>query len=98
MKTFTFAGLIAAGLAALIVGFAAPSEAAPAGPGDAQQTINSLEGQGYMVIINKIGTKPLEEATVVGVRPGRPVTHTFTDTRGHSAEEVLYTTIYVDVK
>ncbi len=93
MKKMTFTGLIASGLAAFVVGFAAPAQAAPTGPGNAQQTINSLEANGYLVIINKIGTTPLDQATVVAVRPGRPVTQTVTDDRGHSFQQVLYTTI-----
>jgi hypothetical protein len=98
MKKFTFAGLVASGLAAVIVGLAAPADAAPSGNDNAQQTINSLESEGYKVIVNKVGTTPLDQATVVAVRPGRPVTQTVTDDRGHSFEKVLYTTVYVDVK
>jgi hypothetical protein len=95
---FTFTGLVASGLAALIVGLAAPADAAPRGGESAQQTINSLMAEGYKVIINKVGTTPLDEATVVAVRPGRPVTQTVTDSDGHSFQKVLYTTVYVDVK
>ena len=38
MKKFGFATIIASGLAAAILGFAAPAQAAPTGPGNAEQT------------------------------------------------------------
>jgi hypothetical protein len=98
MKKFTFAGLAASGLAVVVVGLAAPAAAAPTGAENAQQTINSLQSEGYKVIINKVGTTPLDQAMVVAVRPGRPVTQTVTDSDGHSYQKVLYTTVYVDVQ
>src|ERR1700694_1636271 len=84
MKKFGFAapavsGLtatIAGGLAAAIIGLAAPAAAAPTGPGDAQQTISELQAQGYTVIVNRTGAVPLDQATVVAVRPGETLSRT----------------------
>ena len=98
MKKFTIAGMLASGLTAVVVGFGSPAMAAPAGPDNAQQTINSLMSQGYRVIINKLSDVPLDQATVVAIRPGRPVTQRVTDSGGDSIDKVLYTTVYVDVK
>jgi hypothetical protein len=98
MKKFTVAGMIASGLATVIVGLAAPAPAAPTGPGSAQQTINSLMSNGYKVIINKLSDVPLDQATVIAIRPGRPVTQRVTDSGGDSIDKVLYTTVYVDVQ
>ncbi len=98
MKKFTVAGLFASGLAALFIGFASPAPAAPSGPDNAQQTINSLMSQGYRVIINKLSDVPLDQAMVVAVRAGRPITQRVTDSGGDSIDKVLYTTIYVDVR
>jgi hypothetical protein len=99
MKKVTFAGMVVSGLAAAAVGLAAAAGAAPSADSDnAQKTISSLEAEGYRVIINKVGNTPLDEATVIGVRPGRDVTQTVTDVDGHVFQKVLYTTIYVDVK
>ena len=75
--------------------------AAPTGPGNAQQTINELQAQGYTVIVNRIGTAPLDQATVVAVRPGQ--TYSRTDTGVPGAGNDIYTTVtdktvYVDVK
>ena len=98
MKKMTFTGLIASGLTALVVGFAAPAQAAPASPDNAQQAINSLMANGYRVIINKLSDVPLDQAMVVAVRPGRQITQRVTDSGGDSIDKVLYTTVYVDVQ
>jgi hypothetical protein len=101
MKKFGVATTVAAGLAAAIIGLAAPAAAAPTGPGNAQQTISELQAQGYTVIVNRLGTAPLDQATVVAVRPGQ--TYSRTDTGVPGAGNDIYTTVtdktvYVDVK
>lgn len=101
MNRFGFATVVVSGLAAAVIGLAAPAVAAPTGPGNAQQTINQLEAQGYHVIVNRIGTAPLDQATVVAVRPGQ--TYSRTDTGVPGAGNDIYTTVtdktvYVDVK
>jgi hypothetical protein len=100
-KNFGFATLIASGLTAAVLGLATPAQAAPTGPGNAQDTINSLQAQGYNVVVNKLGTAPLDQSTVVAVRPGQ--TYSRTDSRAPGAGTDLITTItdktvYVDVK
>jgi hypothetical protein len=101
MKKFGLVTATIAGAAAAIIGLAAPAAAAPTGPGNAQQTINELQGQGYTVIVNRTGTAPLDQATVVAVRPGQ--TYSRTDTGVPGAGNDIYTTVtdktvYVDVK
>jgi len=49
-KNVRFAAVAAVGLAAAILGLAAPA-AAPTGPGNAQDTINRLQADGYNVIV-----------------------------------------------
>jgi hypothetical protein len=71
MKKFGFATIIASGLAAGILGLAAPAQAAPSGPGNAQDTISQLESRGVRVIINRQGLAPLDEASVTNVRIDR---------------------------
>lgn len=68
MKKFGFATIIASGLAAGFLGLAAPAQAAPTGPGNAQDTISQLESRGVRVIINRQGLAPLDEASVTNVR------------------------------
>jgi hypothetical protein len=101
MKKFGFAATIVSGLAAAIIGLAIPAAAAPTGPGNAQQTINQLQSQGYTVIVNRIGTAPLDQATVTAVRPGQ--TFSRTDTGVAGARNDIFTTVtsktvYVDVR
>ena len=99
MKKFGFATVVASGLAAAVLGFAAPAVAAPSGPGTAQDTISQLESQGYKVIVNRVGSTPLDQATVVAVRHGQ--TYSRTDS-GNPGDDLLTTvtdkTVYVDVK
>jgi hypothetical protein len=59
MKKFGFASILAGGLAAAVLGVAAPAGAAPTGPGNAQDTINQLQADGYNVIVNRIGATPV---------------------------------------
>jgi hypothetical protein len=101
MKKFGIAAAMVSGAAAAIVGLAAPATAAPSGPGSAQQTISQLQAQGYKVIVNRVGNSPLDQATVVAVRPGQ--TFSRTDTGVPGAGNDIYTTVtdktvYVDVK
>jgi hypothetical protein len=98
MKKFGIATVLAGGLAAAVIGLASPAQAAPSGPGNAQDTITRLEQQGYNVIVNRLGTTPLDQATVVAVRPGQ--THETTDSRGGGSIKTTVTseTVYVDVK
>ncbi|MBS1692735.1 MAG: hypothetical protein JST91_10995 [Actinobacteria bacterium] len=99
MKKLGFAGVVAAGLAATVVGLAAPAQAAPAGPGSAEQTISQLQAQGYHVIVNRVGTAPLSEATVVAVRPGQTYSRTDSAGPGDSVRTTITgQTIYVDVR
>ena len=99
MKKFGFATVAASALTAAFLGLAAPALAAPTGPGNAQDTISKLEAQGYKVIVNRIGSAPLEQASVVSVRSGQ--TYSRTDHSGPGDDlstKLLSKTVYVDVK
>lgn len=101
MKKLGLATAMVGGVAAAIIGLAAPAFAAPAGPGNAAQTINELQTQGYTVIVNRVGTAPLDQASVVAVRPGQ--TYARTDSGVPGAGNDVHTTVtnktvYVDVK
>lgn len=87
----TVTGALAAGLAATFIGLAAPSVAAPSGPDDAQQTIAALQAQGYHVVVNRLGSTPLDTATVVAVRHGQSYSRA-------DLSPVTKQTVYVDVK
>jgi hypothetical protein len=101
MRKFGIAAVIAGGAAAATLGLAGPAQAAPSGPGSAAQTINELQADGYTVIVNRIGTTPLDQATVVAVRPGQTFSRTDTGVAG-AGDDIFTTvtdrTVYVDVK
>ena len=99
MRKFTIASIAASGLAAAVLGFAAPAVAAPSGPGGAQATISKLESQGYKVIVNHVGSTPIEQASVVAVRSGQTYTRTDSGNPGDDLlTQVTGKTVYVDVK
>lgn len=99
MKNLGIATIVASGLAAAVLGLAAPAVAAPSGPGSAQQTINQLQQQGYNVVVNHVGSTPLSQASVVAVRPGQTYSRTDSGNPGDSRQTtVTNKTVYVDVK
>jgi hypothetical protein len=95
----TFTSVVAGGLTAAILGLAAPAGAAPTGPGNAKDTIHQLQGDGYHVIVNRVGSAPLDQATVVAVRPGQTYSRTDSGIPGDNfGTTIVGKTIYVDVK
>ncbi|MDF2825903.1 MAG: hypothetical protein K0R68_3311, partial [Mycobacterium sp.] len=103
---FGFATVAATALTAGFLGLAAPATAAPTGAGNAQDTISSLQDQGYQVVVNRLSNAPLSEASVVSV--GQGPTFSKTDQNNKAGED--YTgygrqfapnnvkTIYVNVR
>src|SRR5690349_22029464 len=76
MKTIGIATLIGTAATAAALGLAGPATAAPTTPGNAQDTISSLQDQGYKVTINRLSDSPLAQANVVSVGTGPTFTHT----------------------
>ncbi|MBU9763474.1 hypothetical protein FR943_06405 [Mycobacterium sp. TNTM28] len=76
---------------------AAPTETSPS------QTISELQGQGYRVILSKVGTKAVDDCTVSAVRQGRSVTGPQIPvgaagiTSFNPGQNLQYTTVYVDL-
>lgn len=104
MKKFGFGALtvsaVAAGYLALM-GLAAPAMAAPSGAAGVQDTINSLEAEGYDVIVNRLSATPLNQASVVSVGRGQTFTHSVSG--ANNGDAVVYgpvspTTVYVNVR
>jgi hypothetical protein len=98
----TLGSAVVSGLAAALIGLAAPAAAAPSGPDNAQQTIGELRSQGYTVIVNRVGNSPLDQATVVAVRPGPSHTHVNAGVPILGSDDNFTTVqdriVYVDVK
>ena len=61
--------LTLAGIAASLAIGAGTAAAAPSGPSAAALTIARLQADGNRVVVNKVGTGPMEECTVASVRP-----------------------------
>ena len=102
MKNLLFTSLTAGALAAAALGLTATANAAPAGPGSADATINQLREQGFEVIVNRTGTGALEQCTVNAVRPGQTFSRSDTGSGlPGSAFDIVTTvtgkTVYVDL-
>ena len=62
--------------------------------------MNALQAEGYHVIVNKLGSAPLDQSTVIAVRPGQTYSR---DSGVAGAGNDLVTTVtdktvYVDVE
>jgi len=100
MKNFALAVATASGLVAATLGLAAPVVATPSDGESAQDTVNRLESEGFRVILNKVGSGALDQCTATAVRPGQDVTEPGTSRIGSRdpVQDLLYTTVYVDVQ
>jgi len=94
MNNLTFATITGGALTALALGFPLSALAAPSGVGSAQQTVNTLESSGYKVVLNKVGTGPLEECTVGSVRPGETVVRPVHN-GNNLVNQIVYQTVYM---
>lgn len=82
------------------IGLAGAAGAAPSGTTTAAQTVSALQSEGFHVILNKLGTAPLDQCAVKSVRPGQ--TYSRMDSGAPGAMNDIVTTVtaktvYVDV-
>ncbi|KUI40854.1 hypothetical protein AU198_16050 [Mycobacterium sp. GA-1199] len=75
-----------AAVAGAIVVPAGIAAAQPVQPGDAPRTIAELEDQGYDVVIDRVGSAPINECIVTSVRNPQEVTQTFAVGKGEDRE------------
>ena len=74
------------------------ANAAPAGASSIDATVSQLRAQGLQVIVNRVGTAPLDQCTVNAVRPGQTFSRTDSGVPGdHLVTTVTNKTVYVDV-
>lgn len=88
---------IIAVLVAASMGFPAAALAAPGGPGgfgNAQDTINALQAQGYNVQLNGAAVYPLSGCKVTGIEGMRDSN---IDSNGAIIDRTELTTVYVDI-
>jgi hypothetical protein len=93
----TFATVAAGAVIALAVGLPASAQAAPSGIGSAQDTVDQLEDNGFEVVLNKMGTGPLDHCTVDSVRPGETVSRPVRN-GGDLVNQIVYQTVYLTAK
>jgi len=100
MKSFSLPVLVAGALATAALGLAGAAGAAPSGAVDASQTVGQLQARGFDVIVNKLGTAPLNQCVVSAVRPGQTFARMDSGAPG-AMDDIVTTvtgmTIYVDV-
>jgi hypothetical protein len=82
---------------AVALGLPVSADAAPSGVGSAQDTVNELENNGYKVVVNKLGSGPLDRCAVDSVRPGEMVTHAAA-AGGDFVSRIVYQTVYLTAK
>jgi NADPH:quinone reductase-like Zn-dependent oxidoreductase len=63
--------LAVSALTVTAIGLSTPADAAPAGPSSVDATIEQLQARGLDVIVNRVGTAPLDQCTINAVRPGQ---------------------------
>jgi hypothetical protein len=88
---------IIAVLAVASLGSAAVAVAAPGGPGgfgNAQDTINALQAQGFNVALNGAAVYPLSGCKVTGIEGLRDSN---VDSAGAIIDPTRFTTVYVDI-
>ncbi len=100
MKNLILTTITAGALASAALGLAGTANAAPSGPSSVDQTVSQLRSQGYQVIVNRVGTAPVDRCTISAVRPGQ--TFSRTDSGAPGAQDDIVTTVtnktvYVDV-
>jgi hypothetical protein len=97
MNRFSIATIAGGAFIALALGLPASAQAAPSGIGSAQDMVNELENSGYKVVLNKLGTAPLDHCTVDLVLPGETVTRPAQ--KGHDVVSLVdYRTVYLTAK
>jgi hypothetical protein len=99
MNTFMLP-VIAGAIATAAVGLAGAAAAVPSGALDASQTIGQLQARGFDVVVNKLGTAPLDMCVVSSVRPGQTFSRMDSGAPG-AMDDIVTTvtakTVYVDL-
>jgi hypothetical protein len=79
---------------ATALGVGSPAAAAPSGFGNAQDTINSLQSQGFNVVLNGAAVYPLSGCKVTGIEG---LNSSNIDSSGRRIDPNQFDTVYVDI-
>jgi hypothetical protein len=93
-NTFIVAVAVVSTLTATTLGLASPAAAAPSGLGNAQDTINALQNQGFNVILNGAAVYPLSTCKVTGIEG---LNSSNIDASGQRIDPTKFDTVYVDI-
>jgi len=100
MKSFMLPAIAVGAIATAALGLAGAAGAAPSGALDASQTVDQLRARGFDVIVNKVGTAPLDRCVVNAVRPGQTFSRMDSGAPG-AMDDIVTTvtamTVFVDV-
>jgi hypothetical protein len=80
--------------AVVALGSAGPALAAPSGFGNAQDTVNALQSQGFNVVLNGAAVYPLSGCKVTGVEG---LNSSNIDSWGRRIDPTKFDTVYVDI-
>jgi hypothetical protein len=93
-NTFIVAVAVVSTFTASALGLASPAAAAPSGLGNAQDTINALQNQGFNVILNGAAVYPLSTCKVTGIEG---LNSSNIDASGQRIDPTKFDTVYVDI-
>jgi hypothetical protein len=94
LRTWALTTATAGTLAAVGLGLAGAAAAASTTSGNAQDTISSLQAQGYSVQVNGTADNPMSECTVTGVTG---LSDSNVDAAGRLLDPTRFTTAHVDI-
>ena len=97
MKTFILAVASVGAATVTTIGLAGAASAAPSGFanfGNAQDTVNALQANGYNVILNGASVYPLSSCKVIGVEG---LNNSNIDGAGSRIDKATFDTVYVDI-
>ncbi|HYZ69317.1 MAG TPA: hypothetical protein VE666_16210 [Mycobacterium sp.] len=76
------------------LGLASSATAAPSGFGNAQDTVNALQSQGFNVVLNGAAVYPLSGCKVTGIEG---LNSSNIDSAGRRIDSTQFDTVYVDI-
>jgi hypothetical protein len=91
---FTVAVAVLGAFAVTTIGLASKAAAAPSGFGNAQDTINALQNQGFNVVLNGAAVYPLSGCKVTGIEG---LNSSNIDASGRRIDPTQFDTVYVDM-
>jgi hypothetical protein len=98
MKNFAITAMTAGALVAAALGMAGAAAAAPSGTSSLDDTVASLRANGYKVIVTRLSGGESSKCSVYAIRPGQQVIEQVPIGGGDTAQQVVSSTVYVDVR